>query len=214
MRVTNTHVFGIEDAIRASGYPMNLDISYQPISEKDIDRAKRLARNQPGTGHNSFLKGILVTADVTAPQYWWQQWQRYHFHDIISSQSKMLRILKMDIKKQCNEYVHPTILHILQNQINQYNNFDNWKGSLEDTIYGAFIGTKQQLFQSIISNCPMGLNLTAETVTNYLQLKTIYQQRKNHKLEEWHVYCDWIKSLPCAEDFIVGKEVSNDSNSD
>lgn len=190
MRIINTHVYGIEDAIRASGYPMRTEVSYQPINEKDIDRAKRLARNPAGTGHNSFLKGIIVTADVTAPQYWWKQWQRYHFHDIVSSQSTMHRILQMDIEKQCNEYVDIVIIQTLQAYIDAYNRQPS-----------------KDLFQRIVSNIPSGLELTAETVTNYLQLKTIHQQRHNHKLEEWHIYCDWIKSLPYAEEFIIDRTI-------
>jgi len=90
MKIENIKVYGLEQAVKVSGYPMQ----NENYSE---ERAKRLGSCQPGAGHDCFLKGIIVTADITAPQYFWLQFQRYHFADIISSESKMHCLTKMNL---------------------------------------------------------------------------------------------------------------------
>jgi hypothetical protein len=197
MKINNVDVSGIAQAVKASGYPMNLEID-NIITEKDWERADKLANNLPGTGHNSFLKGIIVQADITAPQYWWLQFQRYHFADIVSSQSKMHKILEMDIEKQCNGYVSRIVIEELKWLIGQYNQaIKKEKNNIKPST------SSKKWFQAIIANTPMGFELTARITTNYLQLKTIYQQRRNHPLKEWHIFCDWIKELPKSE-WIIG----------
>ena len=174
MKIENTKVYGLDESIIASGYPMSANIDDVDYNNK---RAEKLAKAKPGTGHNCYLKGVTIQADITAPQYWWLQYGRYHFADIVSSQSKMHRITNMDIAEQCNRYVDERAIELLESIIDRYNQgFDS--------------------FQRVVSNCPMGLNLTARITSNYLQEKTIYQQRKNHKLAEWQYYCDWLKGLP------------------
>jgi hypothetical protein len=179
---SNTRVYGFEESITASGYPKAVDVSKTTFS---LDRAKKLAACKSGTGHDCFLKGIVVQTNITAPSYWWPQFQRYHFADIISSQSKMHCINSFDIENSCNKYVDPEIKKILSKYVQEYNN--------EKTTDN---------FLKVLSNTPMGFNLTARIVTNYLQLKTIYIQRRNHKLPEWKEFCKWISSLPNALDLI------------
>lgn len=179
MRITNTKVYGLVESICAAGYPVGK-------SDYSESRAKRLGSVPAGSGHDCFLKGVVVQADITAPQYWWLQWQRYHFHDIISSESKMYGILKMNIDVQCNEYVDAPVKEHLKSLLAAWNNIDIYLDEKD----------KKDLFQRIIANTPMGLMLKARITTNYLQLKTIWLQRKNHKLQEWQVFCDWIEGLP------------------
>jgi len=169
MEVKNAIVWGLEESIRASGFPM--------LGTGTQDRAETLGRCKPGTGHDCFLKGIIVQADITAPQYWWLQWQRYHFCDIVSSQSKMHRITKMNLEKQCNSLVSEEAIHNLRSIII---NHKNGQVSLDE----------------VLSNVPMGLELKARITTNYLQLKSQYIQRKKHRSEEWQEYCRWILMLP------------------
>lgn len=202
MRIDNTCVYNIDNAIRASGFPARTVYECKPIDAGDIRRATVLATAPSGSGHDTWLKGALVSCDITAPQYWWMQWQRYHFHDIVSSQSKMHRILQMDLYQQCNEYVHPSIIELLKGLIDQYN-----KRSITSDY-------RKCLWQQIMSNCPMGLQLTAGTVTNYLQLKSIYGQRRGHRLEEWHYYCDWIEGLPKMDLALGGKYGISNQRSD
>ena len=170
MKITNTEVIGMQNSIRASGYPMMRDdLSY--------DRMARLGKCSPGAGHDCALKGIVVRADVQASQAWWLQFQRYHFADIVSSESKMHKIMEMDIGEQCNQWVYSRTIELVEELVKAYQ--------------------KNQIkFNELIANVPMGLMLKARITTNYLQLKTIFLQRKNHKLEEWTTFCDWILSLP------------------
>jgi len=198
MRIENTEVFGLERAIRASGYPMQKD-------DYSETRAKRLASCKPGTGHDSFLKGIVVICDITAPQYWWLQFQRYHFWhgtgrdtltDIVSSESKMHRILKMDISEQCNKYVDVGVIKNLKTLINNYNKIKKL-GENDKTLY-----------QIIIANTPMGLMLKAAVTMSYLQIKTIRLQRSGHKLEEWAYFCDWADRLPKFKELVMGVQTN------
>lgn len=193
-KVENVNVYGMEQAIIASGYPMALEIK-QEMTPKDLERAEKLGKAPSGSGHDCYLKGIVVQADITAPQYWWLQFGRYHFADIISSQSKMHRLMQMDIDKQCNNYVDEEIKQHLKKLIDMFN-----KESLNET-------RGKKLFQRIVSNCPMGLMLTARITTNYLQLKTIYYQRRKHKLSEWHTFCNWALTLPGFIELALGRKV-------
>lgn len=232
MKIDNVRVYGLEESIVASGYPMSTEIlkekdfkvncdfmnygldygteDFNESSKKEfnnrIKRAKTLAGVKTGTGHDCYLKGIIIQADVTAPQYWWLQYGRYHFADIISSQSKMHRITKMDIDQQCNEYVGIPVIEYLKEWIRLYNEYDpNFMPVI--TIRGQkFEYTKENIFKIITSNTPMGLNLTARITTNYLQLKTIYYQRKNHKLDEWSkIFCKWVGELPMFKELVLGE---------
>lgn len=151
---------------------------------KHYNRGKTLGNAKIGSGHSVFLTGCIVQMDVTAPQYFWQQLQRYHFIDFVSSMSKMHCITKFDLDKQVDNSVSYEALKNLKEYIDLYQSNEC---SIDD----------------VLQNVPMGLNLTARLTTNYLQLKTIYQQRKEHRSQEWHVFCDWIKTLPYAKELIT-----------
>ncbi|SNS22697.1 hypothetical protein SAMN05446037_1006113 [Anaerovirgula multivorans] len=201
MKISNVKVYGLEESILASGYPMMSgtypeyefneicrvlkDEELPPTYDQHLKRMKHLGNATPNSGHDCGLKGIIVQYDMVAPEYFWRQFDRYHFHDYIASMSKMHRILRMDINEMCNPYVREDVKESLKEEINLYNQ-----------MYGATKAEKQEQFQRVISNCPMGLELTARITDNYLQLKSKYNQRHNHKLEEWQYYCDWIKTLP------------------
>lgn len=195
IRIENVRVYGIDETVVASGYPMQTDIKEPEEPDKGLRRLSRLGRARVGTGHDCALKGVIVQADITAPQYWWLQFGRYHFADIVSSQSKMHRLTEMDIDSQCNIYVDDRAVKLLKTLIGSYNEWINSMGK------GKFPQEEATLYQRIIANCPMGLMLTARITTNYLQLKTMYRQRKTHRLIEWRVFCDWILDLPHFREF-------------
>ncbi len=203
VEIKNIEVFGLEKAVKMSGYPMITGEPSTTITDKDFIRAKKLAFTPVGSGHNNFLKGITVMFDIKYPQYFTPQLQRYHFLDIVSSSSKMQKITKADIFSSCNQYVNKSILNTVNEYIQMYN-----KCSKDAVIYNMIDDcqdTKYILFMKIISNLPMGYEMWMGVTTNYLQLKTIYNQRKNHKLiEDWGAFCDMIKKLPYAE-FIIGE---------
>jgi hypothetical protein len=200
MNIRNTKVYGIEETIIRSGYPMLSEICEdisRELTEKDYKRAKHLGNAESGSGHDNMLKGIIVQADFEAPQYWWMQFQRYHFADIISSQSKMHRILKMDLDESCNEYVDRRIIGIVQEYIELYNSMPENSEA------------RKKLFHKIISNVPMGLNLVAGVTTNYLQLKTIYLQRcKNpHRMYDWSIdFTNWCLELPMFKELCLDRQ--------
>ena len=103
-------------------------------------------------------------------------------------------ITKMDIENQCNKYVWKTTIDQLKSAVIYYNSVEN-KNSQE----------AKELFLNIIYNIPSGFELTARMTTNYLQLKTIYGQRRYHKLPCWQMFCDWIEELPKSEWITGGK---------
>lgn len=181
--IQNTQVYGLERAVKASGNPMRTLIETDAPTESDFKRAERLGSTRNGEGHDNFLKGILVQFDVTAPLYWWKQAQRYHWFDFISSQSTMHCLMKFDVESQCVPTTSKEVLHIIEKMIDEYK-------ALEDTE------ERKALWEQIVASLPCGFCLGATMTTNYQQLKTMYHQRKNHKLKEWHVFCAWCESLP------------------
>ena len=186
IKVDNVRIYGLNESIIASGYPMQVDtfdMDKVVIGDKDLKRVKHLGNATPGSGHDCFAKGVTVQFDLQVPEYIWRQLDRYHFIDYVSSQSKMHRILKMDIDKTCNKYVLESTKTNLKSLIDLYN---------KETVDLA----KKELFNHIIANTPCGLMLTARMTTNYLQLKSIVNQRSNHKMQEWRLLCDYFKTLP------------------
>lgn len=179
MNIEKVKVYGLNESIIASGYPMKVVINDEARRDRSFVRASKLGGTPTGSGHDCFLKGINVQADLTCSQSMHMQILRYHFFDIISSQSKMHKLLQMNVKQSCNKYVSEDSIFNLMQEIDAYN---------EDKT--------EENYLRVIYNCPMGLELTFRFTTNYLQLKTIYKQRKNHKLPEWKEFCKWIITLP------------------
>ncbi len=183
-KIENTQVYGYERAIKASGNPMRTVIETSDIDEKDLARAVRLGTTKQGAGHDNFLKGILVQLDVTAPLYWWKQAQRYHWFDFISSQSTMHCLLKFDIRTQCVDETDDRVIKVLEELVDEYN------------ALPEFDESKKAKWRVLVATLPCGFCLGATMTTNYQQLKTMYYQRRTHKLEEWKIFCQWCESLP------------------
>lgn len=158
-----------------------------------------------GSGHDCFLKGVTVTALVTASQSWWLQWMRYHHQDIVSSTSKMYTLTKDDVSVKCSKWTSRQSVKVLESLIGIYNDVKNGHTKILEVFdhLNVYHGIKpinlHELFQCIVHSCPMGFELTAGITTNYLQCKTVYAQRKRHKMDEWREYCDWIETL---QDFV------------
>lgn len=183
-KIENTQVYGYERAIKASGNPMRTIINTSEVDEKDMARAIKLGTTKQGAGHDNFLKGILVQLDVTAPLYWWKQAQRYHWFDFISSQSTMHCLLKFDIRTQCVDETNDRVIKVLEELVAEYN------------ALPEFDESKKAKWRTLVATLPCGFCLGATMTTNYQQLKTMYNQRKTHKLEEWKIFCQWCESLP------------------
>jgi len=194
MKITNINVYGLNESIAAIKLSYaDMYVGDQELKEKDINIAKKLGKTKSGSGHDCFLKGIIVQMDVSGPHYWWPQFQRYHFADFVMSMSKMHAITKFDLESQCNKYVSHNAIKVAKYFINAYN-----------ACKVCNINEHNKRFHQMMANLPMGLELTARISTNYMQLKTIYHQRKNHKLEDWKVFCEIIETLPMFKELILG----------
>lgn len=153
--------------------------------------------------HHNFTTGIRVSFDLIYPNYISPEMQRYHWFDIVTSSSKMHRIMKMDFSKCCNEYVTEETKQNMQKYVQEYNDLLNTNpDDIEEhneKVYKAFM--------KVISNCPQGVELFMRISTNYMQLQTMYFQRRFHRLkEDWGNFCDFIESLPLADELILGKD--------
>ena len=139
----------------------------------------RLGNADKGSGHDQALTGIVVQFDLTYTVKAWTEAERYTFLDFISSQSTMHRIAKFDLDNQYSEYTDPRSIAIVKELVEKYNETKD----------------PEDYLRVLMSN-PCGFKLTAGMTTNYRQLKTIYAQRKSHRLPEWREFCTWIETLP------------------
>ena len=207
MQIKNVRVYGLEESIVRSSWPHQIgepmDFKYEypqqfTPDEKDNNRAFKLANTPTGSGHNNFLKGIIVQFDLKYPEYFSPQLQRYHWIDIVSSQSKMHKITSRELTR--DDFTHDTFqstVNAVNIEIKSYNSEND-------------ICSKEERFNRIISNLPSGYMKWMGISTNYLQLKTIYSQRRAHKLNEWQEFCDWVETLPMSELIINKKKVNYD----
>lgn len=185
--ISNFQVYGLEESMTAGMYPMSTDTEAMPDTGRIIDRAKALGRAKSGSGHDCMLKGITVQFNWKNSLLIQRQVLRYHFLDIVSSQSTMHRALQMDIGEQVNYRVHPVIIETCEELIQEYN---------YAVKHGASLAELKERELELLYSLPSGYELTARYTTNYLQLKTVYLQRRTHKLPEWREFCAFIEQLP------------------
>ena len=200
--IANTKVYGLDESIVRAKYPMSVDTS---ILNSDITKGiLALSNCEKGTGHDQWLTGVIVQFDLTYTVKAWTEAERYTWLDFISSQSTMHKITKFDLKKQCNKYVDPRIIDIVQDKIKEYNRLLKLEPQNEEARK-SIARQKEELYLEILYNIPSGFELTAGMTTNYRQLKTIYHQRKNHRLPEWREFCAWIETLPKFKEICLGE---------
>ena len=208
--INNVHVYGLEEAIIGSKYPMSVDLS-KPTAEV-TKTTLGLAQCETGTGHDQFLTGITVNFDLTFTNKAWVEAERYTFLYFISSQSTMHRMAKFDYDNAYIEYVDPRMIKIMKEKLAAYQMAQRIEaeakadGADEKTLRKNEEAVKRAYLELLYSN-PAGFKITAKMTTNYRQLKTIYQQRRTHRLPEWQVFCDWVETLPHSE-FITRKEAN------
>lgn len=175
--ITNTKIYGLDESVIRAKYPMSVDTS---ILNSDITKGiLALSNCEKGTGHDQWLTGVIVQFDLTYTVKAWTEAERYTWLDFISSQSTMHRIAKFDLDNQYSEYTDPRSIAIVKELVEKYNETKD----------------SEDYLRILMSN-PCGFKLTAGMSTNYRQLKTIYAQRKTHRLPEWREFCAWIETLP------------------
>ena len=180
MVISNIEVYGLNDSVRASKYPMAVNTN--KCTYEITDRTNKLAGCEMGTGHDNWLCGVVVQFDLTFTVKAWTEMERYHFADIISSQSTMHRITRLNLDNSYIEYTDPRCIETMKELVRQYNTEP----------------TPENYLKVLYSN-PCGCKLTARMTTNYRQLKTIYAQRHNHRLPEWREFCEQLEGLPHSE---------------
>jgi len=189
-KVANARVYGLANAMVTSGYPMAVAMKDSTLTEDDRKRAVKLGTTGTGEGHDNFLNGVVVQFDLTFSNKAWVELQRYHFIDFISSQSTMHRIARFDLDKQYNRYVDPRVIAVMNELKDKYNDSKD----------------KEDYLRLLYSN-PAGFMLTAGMTTNYRQLKTMYKQRKSHRLPEWREFCAWLEGLPLFMEICFPKPI-------
>ena len=195
LQIDNWKVYDLKESVIACRNAMRINPA--PITdeefEKSMPRAIMLANSPSGSGHQTFLSGIRVSFDIKYPNYISPELQRYHWIDIVSSSSKMHRLSSMDMDTCFNKYVTDESKEQMKRLVKKFNDTKSY----ED-------------FMVMLSNCPQGIELFMRVSTNYLQLRTLYRQRKTHKLkEDYGAVCEFIEKLPYANEFIIGNNNNN-----
>lgn len=219
LRINRVQVSNLKEAVIDSGNAMRLKpVEYtEEEFQKGLERCKRLTKvaiDTKNSAHSNYLTGINVYFDLYYPNYWTAEFQRYHFVDIVTSSSKMHRLLKMNIDEACNKYVSNEVIDQLQKDIDLYNELKNLEVEEHRFLLrdGSEILTRDKqetlyvAWMKCISDCPLGIELFMAVRTNYKQLQNIWLQRHNHKLkEDWGAFCKMIEELPYANELIFGK---------
>lgn len=231
LKIENTEVFGWEAAIRGARNPMNswdrmdsleclgecidcqseyaddpkncpltsnFNVDYL-IGQNDMKLLKNLAK--AGSDHAKYLRMINVTMDVTAMQPWWMEFDTYKIATVRNSCSKMHKIHVKeftidDFEHRGLDEVGEYPKHVFMTVIEACNWLREWFNKTQEKKY----------WRALIELLPEGYMMRATVQLNYEVLRNQYRARKNHKLVEWHEYCDWIKTLPYAKELIIGEE--------
>ena len=206
LKVERTSVMNMENAIRGARNPMNswarMDSTYDEkgnfvLGANDLDLAKRLAH--AGNDHLKFLRQIFVSVDITAPLYWWKEFDTYKVGTVANSTSTMHKIHTKTFER--DDFSHDRL--------------DEGGLAALDAVIAylesereKFVADKsdRQSWHNMIQMLPSSYNQMRTVTMNYENLINIYYARRSHKLAEWHVLCDWIMSLPYAAELIAVKE--------
>ena len=206
LKVERSSVMNIDNAIRGARNPMNSwaksDSTYDEngtfiLGAEDLAFGRRLAL--AGSDHRKFLRQVFVTVDITAPLYWWKEFDTYKVGTVANSCSTMHKIHSKEFTRDdfsCDRLddkslaMLDTLIEFLESE---RQNFCNNKSD-------------RQSWHNMIQLLPTSYNQMRTVTLNYECLINIYYARKSHKLAEWHTLCDWIKTLPYANELILVKE--------
>lgn len=235
IKLERTQVMNWEAAIRGMRNPMNSwgksDSYYTHIEDGETletapyeyfvgDEDKRLMRQlrDAGSDHRKYLRMIFVSVDITAPLYWWKEYDTYKVGTVANSCSTMHKI--HDKEFVVDDFSHEDLFDVKEHPITLYFNSKNppkpfnssSMGCLEITVSllnywrEMYLKTKDKRYwRQMIQLLPSSYNQMRTCTMNYENLINMYHARRNHKLAEWHTFCDWVESLPHS-DLITGKE--------
>ncbi|EHI56608.1 hypothetical protein HMPREF9333_00055 [Johnsonella ignava ATCC 51276] len=198
----NTSVMNLENAIRGARNPMNSwaksDSFYDNegnyiLGENDLSLAKRL--RIAGSDHRKYLRQVFVSVDITAPMYWWKEYDTYKVGTVANSTSTMHKIhtKKFELSDFSYDRLSSLGLDAMEYIIK----------ALEAARLSFINSRNSDDWYDMIQLLPSSYNQMRTCTLNYESLINIYYARRNHKLNEWHVFCDWIKKLPYAKELII-----------
>lgn len=205
IKIEHTSVMNFENAIRGARNPMNswnrMDSYYQEdgvfvMGPNDLNLAQRLAR--AGSDHRKFIRQIFVSVDFTAPMYWWKEYDTYKVATVANSTSTMHKIASkpFELDDFSHDHMNEAALSSLQSVID-----------VLEALRLKYLETKDKtVWYSMIQLLPSSYHQMRTCTLNYETLMNIYYARRNHKLDEWHTVCDWIKTLPYATELILAVE--------
>ena len=206
IKIENTEVFGFEAAIRGARNPMNSwarsDSGFETtasgekvyhLGENDKDLMTRLVK--AGNEHRKFMRQIMIWTDITAPLYWWKEYDTYKVGTVANSCSTMHKLTYKPFERDdfSHDHLSETGLEALDALIVTLN-------KLRD----RYLENKdKQDWWDMIQLLPSSYNQRRTVSLNYENALSIYRQRRGHKLDEWHVFRHWVEGLPCAEELIT-----------
>ena len=200
-----TSVMNLENAMRGARNPMNswarMDSTYDEagnyvLGPNDLDLAKRLRK--AGSDHRKFIRQIFVSVDITAPLYWWKEYDTYKVATVANSTSTMHKIHSkpFSLEDFSHDHMTPGTLAYMETVVEK----------LEE-IRLRYLETKsKEDWYDMIQLLPSSYNQMRTCTFNYETMVNIYHARKNHKLQEWHTFCDWIAGLPYGRELIIAEE--------
>lgn len=207
LKIENVEVMGWNAAIRGMRNPKN---SWEKSDSSVVDGHSFFAGDNDfalmrtlanaGTDHGKFMRMITVYLDVTAPLYWWKEFDTYKVGTVANSCSTMHKIAAKEFTLDdfSHEHLQDDSVAVLESVIHTLNVHRDW-------FNNKVLDNPKIDWWQMIQLLPSSYNQRRTVMLNYAVLKNIYRARKDHKLDEWHTFCDWIESLQCSE-LITGKE--------
>ena len=206
IKMERTSVMNFENAIRGARNPLNswnrMDSYYDEdgnfvLGPNDLDLAVRLRK--AGSDHRKFVRQIFVSVDITAPLYWWKEYDTYKVATVANSTSTMHKIHSKPFSMEdfCHDHMTPKTLAFMETVVEQLEQIR--KKYMEQ-------GKQKEDWYDLIQLLPSSYNQMRTCSFNYETLINIYHARKAHKLAEWHEFCDWIKTLPYAKELIIAED--------
>ena len=185
--ITKGVMYGFKNALRVSGFPMIIEDKVE-TEEQLLKRAIKLGNTQIGEGHDNFLNGIIIQFDGDFTNKFTVEFQRYHHKDYISSQSLQFTVAKRD-----------------ETFFDKFTTRKAIEAFLE--AKEEYLSNKtQENYLRLLMSTPNGMKIKAGITTNMRQLKTMYKQRRTHRLPEWQEFCDWCLTIPYFKEFCNIKE--------
>lgn len=211
IKLEKTDVFGWESAIRGMRNPLNSwDKSDSEFSIENSVREGRFKQSvelgandlklmktlsKAGDDHGKFLRMINVTVDLTAPLYWWKEFDTYKVGTVANSCSTMHKIHAKEFTK--DDFSHE---HLMNGSLFQLSMTIDLLNEARD----KFLETKEKVYWwQMIQLLPSSYNQKRTVQLNYQVLKSMYFARRNHKLDEWHTFCEWCESLPYFREVVI-----------